>query len=169
MNVFTFGSNRAGRHGKGAALCALQEHGAVYGQGEGLQGQSYAIPTKDAKLKPLPLTEIKKHVDTFLAFARAHTEHMFQITRVGCGLAGYSDRQIAPMFKPLPRNCVVDKRWAFHVYQIYSETIPTEDEGLTCPDCDGRGYLVVDVSTSNEMVQDTCDCSFCGGTGRCRP
>ena len=64
--VFVFGSNLAGRHGKGAALHARQQHGAIYGQGVGLQGSSYAIPTKDSLLRTLPLSEINKYVYDFL-------------------------------------------------------------------------------------------------------
>ena len=102
--IFVFGSNLAGRHGKGAALYARTHHGALYGQGEGLQGHSYAIPTKDHKLRPLPLPEIERHVRTFLAFAEAHPELEFQVTAIGCGLAGYKPEQIAPMFKLYTSN-----------------------------------------------------------------
>ena len=105
-HYFVFGSNEAGRHGKGAALCAKKHFGAIYGQGYGEQGQSYAVPTKDAKLKTLPLTEIKKHVDVLLEHARNHPHKTFQVTRIGCGLAGYKDHQIAPMFKGAPKNIV---------------------------------------------------------------
>jgi len=105
VNIFVFGSNLGGRHGKGAALSALQHHGAIYGQGIGLQGSSYAIPTKDAKLQTLPLDEIQTHVDEFLAFARANPQVRFQVTAIGCGLAGYKPSQIAPMFKGAPGNC----------------------------------------------------------------
>lgn len=105
MDIFVFGSNLGGRHGKGAALYALHHHGAVYGQGIGLQGSSYAIPTKDAGLHPLPLDEIKAHVEKFLAFAKASPMMRFQVTAVGCGLAGYTPDQIAPMFKGAPSNC----------------------------------------------------------------
>lgn len=96
--IFVFGSNLAGRHGKGAALFARQQHGAIYGQGIGLQGNSYAIPTKDHAIKTLPLSEISKHVKNFIQFAKAHPELNFNVTRIGCGLAGYKDTDIAPMF-----------------------------------------------------------------------
>lgn len=105
--IFVFGSNRAGRHGKGAALAARHHHGAIYGQGEGLQGQSYAIPTKDAKLQPLPLKEINRHVCLFRAFAVEHPGYAFRVTPIGCGLAGYSPSQIAPMFKDAPVNVIL--------------------------------------------------------------
>lgn len=109
--IFVFGSNLAGRHGKGAARDALVHHGAVYWQGVGLQGSSYAIPTKDFVLKTLPLSEIKQHVDTFLAFARAHPEMTFNVTAIGTGLAGYEVKDIAPMFANAPGNCVLNDRF----------------------------------------------------------
>jgi hypothetical protein len=102
--IFVFGSNLAGRHGKGAALHARRHCGAVYGQAEGLQGQSYAIPTKDRALRPLPLAAIELHVRAFLAFAEAHPELQFQVTPIGCGLAGYQPGQIAPMFRLTTNN-----------------------------------------------------------------
>lgn len=102
--IFVFGSNEAGRHGKGAALYARRHLGAVYGQGEGLQGTSYAIPTKDAHLRTLPLDCIGPYVLRFLAFARTHPELAFHLTPIGCGLAGYTPRQIAPMFTDCPPN-----------------------------------------------------------------
>lgn len=103
--IFVFGSNEAGRHGKGAALYARQHHGAIYGQGEGLQGESYAIPTKDAHLHTLPLNIIAVYVGRFLAFADARPDLTFQITAVGCGLAGYKPADIAPLFQKAPQNC----------------------------------------------------------------
>jgi hypothetical protein len=104
-HIFVFGSNLAGRHGKGAAKTALQHWGAIYGQGQGLQGSSYAIPTKDAKIRTLPLTEIAKYVTIFLEFAEQNPEKTFFVTAIGCGLAGYTPAQIAPLFSvDLPDN-----------------------------------------------------------------
>ena len=103
-NVFVFGSNLAGRHGKGAALYARQHYGAVYGNGVGMQGgvgaqgSSYAIPTKDHNLKTLPLREIEVHVHNFLNFAIEHSHFTFHVTPIGCGLAGYKPEQILPLF-----------------------------------------------------------------------
>lgn len=108
---FVFGSNKSGRHGKGAALWARQHRGAIYGQGEGLQGNSYAIPTKDERIRTLPLDEIAKHVETFLAFARDNPEMKFQLTPIGCGLAGYKPHQIAPMFRDAPENVIKPKEF----------------------------------------------------------
>lgn len=112
--IFVFGSNLAGRHGKGAALYARQNCGAVYGKGEGFQGQSYAIPTKDANLRTLPLDDIANHVVSFLEFALSRPDLTFRVTPIGCGLAGYKREQIRPMFEghgPLPRNCFYSPEW----------------------------------------------------------
>lgn len=111
MDIFVFGSNLAGRHGKGSALEARLHHGAIYGQGVGLQGQSYGIPTKDARLRSLPLETINWHVRNFIRFARQHPEHTFNVVRIGCMLAGYTDEQIAPFFKDAPENCRLPEGW----------------------------------------------------------
>ena len=111
MEIFVFGSNLAGRHGKGAALTARQQYGAIYNQGVGLQGRSYAIPTKDRELRPLPLNLINEYVDEFIRFAIDHPEFTFIVTRVGCGLAGYRDSDIAPMFSGAPLNCKLPELW----------------------------------------------------------
>lgn len=91
--VFVFGSNLAGMHGGGAARAAYTHFGAVWGQGVGLQGQSYAIPTMHGGVE-----EIKPYVDDFVAFAVAHPELFFFVTRIGCGIAGFTDAQMAPLF-----------------------------------------------------------------------
>lgn len=97
--IFVFGSNLAGRHGKGAALYAREHYGAKYGQGIGFQGRSYAIPTKNGRLEILGLAEITNHVKNFLIFAAQNRQYVFKVTEIGCGLAGYSPKQIAPMFR----------------------------------------------------------------------
>jgi hypothetical protein len=109
--IFVFGSNLAGRHGKGAALTALQEFGAIYMQGVGLQGRSYAIPTKGLAMQPLPLDLIHGYVKDFLSFAIDNPKLEFNVTRIGCGLAGYTDAQIAPFFKGAPMNCLLPDGW----------------------------------------------------------
>lgn len=111
--VFVFGSNLAGRHGKGAALWARQHRGARYGQGEGLQGRSYAIPTKDDRLRVLPLAAIDAAVQRFLEHARAHPDETFQLTPIGCGLAGYARADIEPLFAGAPGNVIPPAEWAF--------------------------------------------------------
>ena len=97
--IFVFGSNEAGRHGKGAALTAVREYGAKMGQGYGRQGQCFAIPTKNAKIQTLKLPTINSSVEKFLCYAKNNLHLTFYVTRIGCGLAGYKDSDIAPMFK----------------------------------------------------------------------
>jgi hypothetical protein len=109
--VFVFGSNLAGRHGAGAAKTALLQHGAVYGQGYGFQGNSYAIPTKDEEMNVIPVDRIAKYVDTFLRFAELNPSMTFNVTRIGCGLAGYEDADIAPLFKGASANCILPAGW----------------------------------------------------------
>lgn len=96
--VFVFGSNTAGRHGAGAAKQALR-WGAKYGVGEGLQGQTYALPTVNASVTAkLPIDEVQLYVDNFVAFAKRHPELTFLVTAIGTGLAGYSIEEMAPLF-----------------------------------------------------------------------
>jgi hypothetical protein len=106
--IFVFGSNLAGRHGAGAALHARRVHGAIYGQGVGLQGNSWAIPTKDHRLRPLPLSEVAGYVAAFLAQAEVlYPELTFRVTPIGCGLAGFSPDDIAPLFRDAPSNVIL--------------------------------------------------------------
>lgn len=109
--IFVFGSNLAGKHGAGAAKFAAKHKGAIYGQGEGLQGHSYAIPTKDFSIKTLPLIHVQISVEKFINCARTCTGREFQVTRIGCGLAGFKDEQIAPLFINAPDNCWFDEAW----------------------------------------------------------
>ena len=109
--IFVFGSNLAGRHGKGAALCAKNYHGAEYGIGVGMTGNAYAIPTKDERIRTLPLPIIAKYVAEFLDYARAHPELEFEVTKIGCGLAGYREHEIQPMFAGAPMNCQLPDWW----------------------------------------------------------
>lgn len=103
--VFVFGSNLAGRHGAGAALFARRNRGARYGVGEGRTGNAYAIPTKDSALRTLALDDIAIYVRRFVQYAKLHSEILFQVTPIGCGLAGYSPAEIAPIFVGAPSNC----------------------------------------------------------------
>ena len=105
--IFVFGSNLAGRHGKGAALEAVKNYGAIRGVGWGRQGQSYAIPTKDFMMKRLPLPMIQYFARVFLDYARAHPGERFRLTPVGCGLAGYTVNDIAPFFDYAPGNVYI--------------------------------------------------------------
>ena len=109
--IFVFGSNLAGRHGKGAALIAKQQYGALHGVPRGRYGNSYAIPIKDAQLQSLDLDTIHHNVAEFLAYARQRPYLEFKVTCIGCGLAGYDHAQIAPMFDTAPFNCRFDTKW----------------------------------------------------------
>lgn len=91
--IFVFGSNLAGAHGGGAARIAVEDFGAIWGQGVGLQGQCYAIPTMQGGVET-----IKPYVDEFIEFAKQHKELFFYVTRIGCGIAGFRDEEIAPLF-----------------------------------------------------------------------
>lgn len=91
--IFVFGSNLAGHHGGGAARVALDRFGAQWGQGEGIQGQSYAIPTMQGGVET-----IKPYVDRFLGLAYEWDQNTFLVTRIGCGIAGFTPEQIAPLF-----------------------------------------------------------------------
>lgn len=109
--IFVFGSNLAGIHGAGAALYAYQHHGAKMRVGFGPMGNSYALPTKDHNIKTLPLEVVKMNVETFIEYAQMHPELQFKVTRIGCGLAGFTDEQIAPLFMNASSNCWFDKAW----------------------------------------------------------
>lgn len=104
QDIFVFGSNRQGRHGRGAARYAVVHHGAIYGQAEGLQGTSYAIITKELRsgFSPVTLEEVAGGVQRFLAFAWAHPEYQFTVSPIGCGLAGFTPGEIGPLFRGCP-------------------------------------------------------------------
>jgi hypothetical protein len=107
--VFVFGSNLMGQHGGGAAFYAMRHFGAIWGQGVGLQGQSYGIPTMQGGVET-----IVPYVEEFIAFAATRPDLTFLVTRIGCGIAGFRDEEIAPLFKEaleaenivLPKNFV---------------------------------------------------------------
>ena len=123
--VFVFGSNEGGIHGGGAAHFAYKERGARWGLSYGHFGQSFAIPTKGVKMYPttparagglgvgdtLELWQIKMYVEGFLAYAHGHPELTFQVTCIGCGLAGLNHQDIAPMFMHAGPNCHFDEKW----------------------------------------------------------
>ena len=102
--IFVFGSNLAGMHGGGAARLAYERFGAVWGCGVGLQGQSYAIPTMQGGVET-----IRPYVDQFIDFARSRPDLFFYVTRIGCGIAGFVDAEIAPLFsaaRTVPNICL---------------------------------------------------------------
>lgn len=120
QHIFVFGSNYAGRHGKGAARYAYKLYGAKWGIGEGPTGSAYAIPTKDFQLRPLPILSIKEAVTRFLQYAKSARHLEFFVTKVGCGLAGYSSAEIAPLFAGAPANCIFDPEWRSFGFRVWS-------------------------------------------------
>ena len=106
--IFVFGSNLSGSHGGGAALLAYERFGAIWGQGVGLQGQSYGIPTMQGGVET-----IKPYVDEFIDFAKSRPNLTFLVTRIGCGIAGFRNEEIAPLFAEAKgvENIVLPEGW----------------------------------------------------------
>ena len=106
--IFVFGSNLKGMHGGGAAYIAYRKFGAIMGQGVGLQGQSYAIPTMQGGVET-----IRPYVDEFIQFAKEHQHLTFLVTRIGCGIAGFTDDEISPLFEKAHdvENIVLPPNW----------------------------------------------------------
>ena len=106
--IFVFGSNLKGMHGGGAAYIAYRKFGAIMGQGVGLQGQSYAIPTMQGGVET-----IKPYVDEFIEFAKEHQDLTFLVTRIGCGIAGFTNEEISPLFEKAHdvENIVLPPGW----------------------------------------------------------
>ena len=106
--VFVFGSNLAGQHGGGAARLAYNKFGAEWGVGVGMTGQCYAIPTMHGGVE-----DIRPYVDDFVAYAKAHPELTFLVTRIGCGIAGFRDEDMAPLFVDTTalENVALPARW----------------------------------------------------------
>ena len=121
--IFVFGSNLHGHHGGGAARAAINKFGAIWGQGVGLQGQSYAIPTMQGGVET-----IKPYVDQFVEFAKKHTELYFYVTRIGCGIAGFKDSDMAPLFKDAMdvRNICLPESFVKENKSAGSPTVPQE-------------------------------------------
>ena len=109
--IFVFGSNLAGRHGLGAALTAAKYFGAVRGVGLGRTGNAYAIATKGRNLEPLPLFEIETYAKDFVKHANDNPGTNFFLTRIGCGLRGLKDAQVAPLFKGIGDNVLAPEAW----------------------------------------------------------
>ena len=106
--IFVFGSNLRGMHGGGAAYIAYRKFEAIMGKGVGLQGQSYAIPTMQGGVET-----IRPYVDEFIGFAKQHPELTFLVTRIGCGIAGFTDDEISPLFEKANdvKNIVLPPNW----------------------------------------------------------
>ena len=139
--IFVFGSNRLGIHGAGAARHAARWCGARKGQGEGPMGAmpgvdalipaSYAIPTKSDPQTALPLPGVAQHVAAFLDYARQCQTLTFQVTRIGCGLAGFTDEQIAPLFDEAPDNCLLPGVWRKRRDPDVARVIVAGSRGIT--------------------------------------
>ncbi|MCU1637128.1 MAG: hypothetical protein JWQ68_2367 [Cryobacterium sp.] len=120
--VFVFGSNASGHHGAGAARTAHERFGAVWGQGHGLQGRSYGIDTMSG------LATIRTEVAQFLRFAGEHPELRFLVTEIGCGIAGHTPEEVAPMFRDSPDNVVLPER-----FRAVLDASPSADATALCP------------------------------------
>jgi hypothetical protein len=105
--VFVFGSNLAGQHAGGAARTALENFGAMTGVGRGWSGQSFAIPTMNEHLQQMPLSQIQHYIDDFKIYTKNHPKITYFITSIGCGIAGYTTEEIAPMFKGISHNVIL--------------------------------------------------------------
>ena len=126
--IFVFGSNEKGAHGKGAAKIARVNFRAEYGVGEGSTASAYAIPTKDKHLATLPLSRIEQSVQAFLVYAAENPKLNFFVTRIGCGLAGYEDINIAPFFVDAPGNCSLPNNWKQFVVSTQHRLIKSAEE-----------------------------------------
>lgn len=113
--IFVFGSNLAGSHGGGAARLAYDRFGAIWGQGVGLQGQSYGIPTMHGGVDV-----IKPYVDEFIEFAKQHPKYNFLVTKIGCGIAGFKIEEMAPLFQDAlgVENIVLPQEFVIHLQYI---------------------------------------------------
>lgn len=118
--IMVFGSNEAGIHGAGAAKYAYEKKGARWGFSYGHVGDSFAIPTKNRDIETIKLEQIAQYVQGFLAYAKGHRKLTFQVTCIGCGLAGLKHEQIAPMFKGAPTNCQFDEKWKEFLGEEYT-------------------------------------------------
>jgi len=137
--LFVFGSNKKGKHGGGAAKAALDHFGAVWGNGFGYQGSSYAIPTKEDYSTTMPIWEIQEYITEFVEYTNKYAEYaagimaidpmeepdQLFVTRIGCGLAGLKDEDIAPMFKGA-KLCSFPEEWK--EYLEADNPVPTEEE-----------------------------------------
>lgn len=108
--IFVFGSNEAGNHAGGAARYALSL-GAEMGVAFGMRGDTFAVPTLDKEFQQLSLAQIETYVNQFLHFAEVNPELTFQVTCLGCGIAGFKHSDIAPMFQGASENCLFDNQW----------------------------------------------------------
>lgn len=152
-DVFVFGSNTEGRHGGGAAKVALDQYGAIYGQSIGLQGQSYAIVTKDLSkgVQSIELDHIEEQIEDLIKFALDNPDLTFWVTKIGCGLGGYSISDIAPLFANklypdnirLPKEFVFMHYWAQYLYSPSTEKLYKLDEDYITEICANKNNMYI--------------------------
>lgn len=118
--IFVFGSNLAGIHGAGAAKTAYKKHGARWGMGVGHYGNSYAIPTKDQHIQSMKRSDIETFIAAFIIYAASHPEWDFKVTRIGCGLAGFTDSEMAVLFVTATGNVLFDEAWKPYLGDSYN-------------------------------------------------
>ncbi len=152
--IFVFGSNTKGIHGGGAALLAKNKFGAVIRVGEGITGQCYALPTKDENIETLPIGEIHKSVEVLYQYVRDNTDKFFLITAVGCGLAGYTAKDIAPMFEPFVHlnNCSLPQSFVDVIFPPKIFGYKVMDSKMQC-----KGYQF----TMNKIHKTTGEIKAC--------
>lgn len=109
--IFVFGSNMNGEHLGGAARYAYDHFGAIWGQGEGMQGQSYALPTMGYKMNTYSNSMLSRNIETFFYIAKSMPDKTFLLTKVGCGIAGRIESDIAPLFRKAPKNVIKPENW----------------------------------------------------------
>lgn len=109
--IYVFGTNTLGFHNRGISLIAYSKYGAQWGKCFGHYGDSFAIPVVDRDIQPLPLETIENFIKGFIAYAETHPKRNFLVTRIGCGIAGYTNKDIAPLFASSPLNCIFDEEW----------------------------------------------------------
>lgn len=117
-SIFVFGSNLRGYHAGGAARFAHLNHGAIMGQGIGLQGNSYAIPTMNEYIQPMDLQDIEFHVTDFINFAKLNQDKEFYVTAIGTGIAGHKHSDISALFSQTPTNCRLPIEWESYLTNI---------------------------------------------------
>ncbi|HZZ77117.1 MAG TPA: hypothetical protein VFE62_01280, partial [Gemmataceae bacterium] len=167
--IFVFNSNLAGDHSDGTARVARENHGAIMGQAEGLQASSYAIPTKGADLRALPLEQIEAHVDQFIDFAHQHPELTFKVSAIACGLGGYRFREIAPMFTHAPDNCLLPPEFLHELGRDRVETpwgmsdrVHQVAQGITFYETPSHGGFKLSPERMEAMPEHLRECSFTG-------
>ena len=121
--IFVFGSNLAGKHNGGGAKIALEKFGAIYGQGIGIQGKSYAIPTLGFNFERLDIKIINNYIKDFIFYASLRPEQKFLVTKIGCGIAGYDLSKIAPLFKEKSENILLPYEFDYYNTSFFNNEI----------------------------------------------